>query len=206
MPGISGSLDFALSIVCLGIAAWGSRRRNDFLVLGFVWIAAAALAGAFKFEGFTEATATHQFLTQVSSGIGMFMVGIGVLTAVFGSIPGASWLAPVVALFGAGLIHHLADWPHLEKLNLALGIVCLFSLVVLAVVGMLRGRLVAGLSAIISLGAILVVGFVLPNLQYAKDASLQRVDFVHLFLITCYFFLWIGVRNVGAGKARSIEG
>lgn len=202
MPVISGLLDLALSIVCLGIAGWGARRRNDFLVLGFVWVAAAAFAGAFNLGGFKEAAPTHQVLTLVSSGIGTLMMAIGVFAAIFGPIPGASWLAPVVALFGAGLIYHLKDWSHVGELNLALQIVFLLSLIVLAIIGFLRGRIVASLSAIISLAAILTVGFVLPKLQYSNGSFPQREDMVHLFLITCYSFMWLGIRSICASRSE----
>jgi hypothetical protein len=202
MPAISGMLDLALSIVCLGIAAWSARRRNDFLVLGFVWIAAAACAGAFNLGGFKEAAPTHQFLTLVGSGIGTFIMAIGVLTAIFGPLPGGSWLAPVIAIFGAGVIHHLRDWSHVGELNLGLGGVFLVSLIILAIVGFQRGRFVAAISAVISLGAILIVGFVLPRLQYSEEMILERVDIVHLFLITCYSFLWLGIRSLGISRSE----
>ncbi|MBX9655701.1 hypothetical protein K2Y11_18960 [bacterium] len=202
MPVISGLLDLALSIVCLGIATWGARRRNDFLVLGFVWVAAAACAGAFNLGGFKEAAPTHQFLTLVSSGIGTLMMAIGVLAAIFGPLPGGSWLAPVVAIFGAGGIHHLKDWSHVSELNLGLGSVFLISLIILAIVGFQRGRLVATISAVISLGAILIVGFVLPKLQFSDEMILKRVDIVHLFLITCYSFLWLGIRSICVSRSE----
>ena len=195
MPNLSGSLDFALSMVCLFIAFWAARKGNDFLLHGFLWVTAAAFAGAFNLGGFTQVDPTHHYLSQVSTGVGTLAMGLGVLAGTFGPLSGSRWMAPVLSIFGAGAIHFLSTWPQLGLLNLVLGSTLLISLLVLAIQSFRRGQSGNAICALVPIVILLVVGFAMPQIKLRADSAIQRVDILHLLLITSYSFLWCSVRS-----------
>ena len=198
MPLISGSLDFALSIVCFSIAMWGMRQRNDFLFTGFLWVATAAFVGAFNLAGMTQVNPTHHYLSQISTGIGSLAMGLGVWAASWGPLPGSRWGAIALSIIGAGVIHVLSDWQSLGLLNLLLGSTLLVSLLLSSVQAIRRGCPNAALSGLAAISVLLFVGFVMPQWKLPAEGLMFRDNVLHILLITCYSFLWLSVRGVTA--------
>lgn len=195
---LSGSLDFLLCLTCLAIAVAAARARNDLLFAGFLWVAAAAFVGALNLGGLTWTNDTHKWLSQVATGPGMLILGLGIVAAIFGPFAAGRWLAAPLGISGVGLIFYLwhAKSTHLGAVTTTMSVVALVALLVLAVVAFLGARPGPGLAALGAVGLLLFAGFGVNELPLGTDSRLQHVDILHLVLTACYLLIWMAVRGV----------
>lgn len=203
MPNISATLDFALGMACLGFALASIRLRNDFLFTGYLWVAAAAVVGAFNLGGFTQVDPTHHWLSQVSRGPGMLAMALGVVAAMVGPMPGARWLSAALAILGATTVHLLSVSPELDLVNLVLGSTLLLALFVLSLSAIRRHQLNLAVTALAALALLLFVGFGLSKVPMPPDGPFRRVDLLHVLLIASYWLIWRSASGASAEFARA---
>lgn len=196
MPLISGLLDFGLSVVCVAIAVASTRTKNDFFFAGMLWIAAAALVGAFNLGGFSQVAPAHAWLSDVASGPGMFSLAIGVLAALYGPWPWSRWGAVTLAIAGAATIALLQDSPIRDTFSTLLGVTLLVALLLLACYAYRERRSQAAAMALIAVGLFLFVAFGMSLLPLSQDGTIRRVDVVHILLAASYTLVWMSVRTM----------
>ncbi|MBX3414948.1 MAG: hypothetical protein KF708_19845 [Pirellulales bacterium] len=196
MPLVSGLLDFGLSVVCVVLAIGSTRARNDFFFAGMLWIAAAALVGAFNLGGFTQVAPAHGWLSDVAGGPGMLSLAIGVLAALYGPWPWSRWGAVVLSVVGVAAIELLRDSPLLDTFTTLLGVSLLVALLLLAWYARRERQPRAMAAALVAVGLFLGVAFGLHLLPWSPDGALRRVDAVHVLLAASYLLVWSSTRRM----------
>ena len=194
MPLVSGLLDFGLSVVCLVIAVASTRTKNDFFFAGMIWIAAAALFGAFNLGGFSQFAPAHGWLSDVAGGPGMLSLTVGVLAALYGPWQWSRWGAVTLAIAGAASIALLQDSPILDTYRTLLGVTLLVALLLLAWYASREGRSRTVATAVGAVLLFLFVAFGLGLLPLSSEGVIRRVDVVHILLAASYTFVWMSVR------------
>lgn len=193
---LSPALDFALAVACLLFARDSVRRGGEFFFAGYLWIAAAAFIGSLRLAGVKDVGPTHDFLTDVGRGAGMFLLALGVLTILDKPWPGSRWMAIAISIVAPAAVHVLGHAPVVDTINLLLGSTLLLSLLLLATRAIARGKNVSTICAAVSLTAFLAVGFGVQAIPLSSQIPVRHVDITHILLIVAYAAMWKSVREL----------
>lgn len=207
MPLVSAALEIVLTLTCVGCARTGVRSGNDFLVVGFLWVAAASFVGAFNLGGVTTVDPTHRWLAAVGRGPATAAMALGLAAAWFGAWRHQRLGAVVLTVVGATAIHLLLGTPSLGPVTLLLGGTLPATLLLVFLSAARRGAVAAAVPAMIALVSFVAVAFVVPRVALPPWLPLERVDVFHLVLVAAYLALDRAVvAAVGRGGKMDARG
>jgi hypothetical protein len=189
----SAGFELLLVATCLALAWRSARANNDCLFAGFLWVALAALAGAFRFAGVSQVVPAHDWLTRVSQGPGTLLMALGVLSATLG--PWATrWWGVSVSVVGAAGVVLFSQSEHLRPSLLLLGSTLLIALFVRIVQAVRTRQSRRALLAASSIALLLLIAFGMHLIPLPDRSIIARVDLLHILLVAAYACLWYSVK------------